>query len=204
MRQESRTIRQQEDITMASTVLIIRHAEKPDQDHSAVNGSGAADSKSLTPRGWQRAGVWVEMLAPSLGQPLALPKPTAIFASAPATHSEIAAGQGGSRSQRPLETVSPLAAKLGLDIDLRFGKGKEADLANAISTIAGVVLVCWQHEDIAAIAQALAPPVHGAPTHWPGDCFNVIFRFDRPTAEAAWAFRQIAPVMLDGDRSQPL
>ena len=28
---------------MASTVLIIRHAEKPDQDHSAVNGSGVPD-----------------------------------------------------------------------------------------------------------------------------------------------------------------
>jgi hypothetical protein len=204
MRQESRTIRQQEDITMASTVLIIRHAEKPDQDHSAVNGSGAPDAKSLTPRGWQRAGVWVEMFAPSLGQPLALPKPTAIFASAPATHSEIAAGQGGSKSQRPLETVSSLAAKLKVNIDLRFAKGKEAGLANAVSTTEGVVLVCRQHEDIAAIAQALVPVVPGIPTHWPGDCFNVIFRFDRQTAAAAWTFQQIVPVMLDGDRSQPL
>jgi hypothetical protein len=144
------------------------------------------------------------MFAPSLGQPLVLPKPTAIFASAPATHSEIAAGQGGSKSQRPLETVSSLAAKLKVNIDLRFAKGKEAGLANAVSTTEGVVLVCWQHEDIAAIAQALVPVVPGIPTHWPGDCFNVIFRFDRQTAAAAWTFQQIVPVMLDGDRSQPL
>jgi hypothetical protein len=32
----------------------------------------------------------------------------------------------------------------------------------------------------------------------------VIFRFDWQTATAAWTFQQIVPVMLDGDRSQPL
>ena len=94
--------------------------------------------------------------------------------------------------------------KLGIDVDLRFVKGQEADLAAALSRIDGVTLVCWQHEDIAAIANALIPQPRGVPDHWPGDCCNVVFCFDRAEAGAAWTFQQFVPVMLKGDRSTPL
>jgi hypothetical protein len=146
----------------------------------------------------------MELFAPSIAQRPELPKPTAVFASGPASHSEIAAGKGGSKSRRPLDTVSPLAAKLGIEVDLRFGKGKETDLANTISTAEGVVLVCWQHEDIVAIAKALAPDESRIPAHWPGDCFNVVFRFDRRAGGSPWAFQQVVPVMLEGDRTAQL
>ncbi|MFL9910329.1 hypothetical protein [Paraburkholderia sp. RL17-337-BIB-A] len=182
------------------TVLIIRHAEKPEAGgDSGIDGSGAPDSRSLTPRGWQRAGVWAELFAPSLGHAGVLPKPAVVFASAPATHSEISAGNSGSKSRRPLETVSPLAAKLGIEVNLNFGKGQEIDLATAISQLGGVTLVCWQHEDIANIATALAPTVGNIPSHWPGDRFNVVFRFTRPGNEVPWNFNQVTPVMLQGD-----
>jgi hypothetical protein len=184
------------------TLLIIRHAEKPEAGgDSGVDPTGASDPKSLTPRGWQRAGTWAELFIPSLGQRSPLPEPAAIFASAPASHAEIKAGAGGSKSRRPLETVTLLAAKLGVQIDLRFGKGNETGLAAAVSQVAGVVLVCWQHEDIVAIANALTPAPSGIPVNWPGDRFNVIFRFDRSDAGSPWIFQQIVPVMLDGDPS---
>jgi hypothetical protein len=187
------------------TILIMRHADKPEPDgDGGVDAVGVPDKKSLTPRGWQRAGIWVELFAPSLGQQRVLPKPTAIFASAPASKAEIAAGNGGSKSRRPLETISQLAAKLGIDVDLRFAKGQEANLAAALSVMDGVTLVCWQHEDIAAIASALSPQPQGVPGKWPGDCFNVVFCFDRSEAGAAWTFQQVVPVMLKGDRSTPL
>ncbi len=187
------------------TILIIRHAEKPDADgDGGVDATGTPDPRSLTPRGWQRAGAWTELFAPSLGTPQALPRPTAMFASAPSGHADMAARGGGSKSRRPLETVSPLAAKLGIEIDLRFAKGEEADLAEAISAIEGVVLVCWQHEDIAAIANALTPRPQGVPQHWPGDCFNVVFKFARPDDASPWNFQQIVPVMLDGDKAEPI
>jgi hypothetical protein len=193
---------------MADTILIIRHAEKPEEGgDSAVDASGAPDSKSLTPRGWQRSGAWAELFAPSLGQQRVLPKLTAVFASAPASHKEIAAGNGGSKSRRPLETVTPLAAKLGIQVDLRYGKGNEADLATTISTTKGVVLVCWQHEDIVAIATAIVPldsKGPGIPAQWPGTCFNVIFRFDRSDSVSPWVFQQVVPVMLNGDGSGQL
>ena len=132
------------------------------------------------------------------------PKPAAIFASAPASKAEIAAGNGGSKSRRPLETISLLAEKLDIDVDLRFSKGQEADLAATISGVDGVVLVCWQHEDIADIANALSPKPQGIPDKWPGDCFNVVFCFERPDSASPWSFRQIVPVMLKGDRSTPI
>lgn len=182
------------------TVLIIRHAEKPDPGgDDGIDGSGTPDPKSLTPRGWQRAGAWVEMFAPSLSSPAALPKPAAIFASAPATHAEIAVGNSGSKSRRPLETVTPLAAKLGIQVNLGFKKGQESELAAAVSTTNGIALICWQHEDIAAIATALAPHVGSIPGNWPGDRFNLIFKLTRSGHNGDWAFSQLAPVMLQGD-----
>ncbi len=42
----------------AQTILIIRHAEKPVQNGAyGVDESGAADTESLTPAGWQRRGM---------------------------------------------------------------------------------------------------------------------------------------------------
>ena len=188
--------------TSPQTVLIIRHAEKPVSGDGGVDASGVNSNPSLTPRGWQRAGVWAELFAPSLGQPPALPAPQAIFASAPRSHAEVATDQGGSKSSRPLETVTPLADKLATKVDIRFTKGKEADLAAAVAQTGGVSLVCWQHQDIGAITKALAPDAEDIPSHWPGDCFNVVFRFDRPDQASPWTFQQIVPVMLKGDKPE--
>jgi hypothetical protein len=116
----------------------------------------------------------------------------------------MATGRDARKSRRSLETVTPLAAKLGLPIDLRFGKGKEIDLATSISGTNGVVLVCWQHENIVAIAKALAPKVAGIPDGWPSSCFNVVFKLYRADSSARWNFDQVVPQMLTGDRSLPI
>ena len=189
----------------AQTILIIRHGEKPEPGGAkGIDETGTPDDKSLTPRGWQRAGAWAELFVPSLGAASALPKPGSIFASAPTSHAEIKAGQGGSKSRRPLETVSSLALKVPTAVDQRFSRGQEAELASTIAEIDGVVLVCWQHEGIASIATAIAPAAQGIPAGWPGDRFNVIFRLDRPDKNSAWAFKQIVPVMLRGDKSEEI
>jgi hypothetical protein len=181
------------------TILIIRHAEKPANGSAfGVDAVGNPDAKSLTPLGWQRAGAWTALFAPALGQPAALPRPTAIFASALARREELEKGVGG-RSRRPLETVMGLAAHLGLAIDQSVTKGQERDLAAALARIEGVALVCWQHETIAAIVRALAPQAP-APETWPGDRFNVVFHLARKDRTAAWRFSQLAPIMLAGDK----
>jgi hypothetical protein len=186
----------------AQTILIIRHAEKPEPDEaSGIDETGGPDGKSLTPQGWQRAGAWAELFVPSLGTPTALPTPDFIFASAPAGPADVEEDKTGSKSRRPLETVTPLALKAGKTIDQGFTKGDEVALAKALSQTAGVSLVCWQHEDITRIAMAIAPDVQGIPAVWPGDRFNVLYRLDRPDTNSVWTFRQVVPVMLKGDES---
>jgi len=68
---------------MASqTILIIRHAEKPEPGGDiGINSQGQPDKESLTPRGWQRAGAWVQLFAPPSGQNALLPQPNALFAA---------------------------------------------------------------------------------------------------------------------------
>src|SRR5258708_1434827 len=186
------------------TILIIRHADKPiEGSEGGVDAAGLPDPRSLTPRGWQRAGAWAALLVPALivpapgAQPI-LPRPTAIFASALAKRPD-----GGGRSRRPLETVIPMAARLGLEIDQSFTKGMESALAVAISNIDGVVLVSWQHEHIATIARALAPGAPNIPAAWPADRFNVLFRFDRDGPQFDWIFEQFSPVMVAGCSPDP-
>lgn len=183
------------------TILIIRHAEKPvPNGASGVNESGASDRRSLTPKGWQRAGSWAELFVPSLGSASRLPRPDFIFASEPSGHQDND-DVTGSKSRRPVETVTPLALKLDKPIDQCFTKGGEANLANTLSQAIGVCLVCWQHEDIARIATAIAPDVQGIPADWPDDRFNVAYRLDRADADSRWTFHQIVPRMLQGDSS---
>jgi hypothetical protein len=185
---------------VSQTIFIIRHAEKAEAgSESGVDADGNADEKSLTPRGWQRAGAWAQLFLPALAQPSALPTPTALYASAPMKKSEIALANAGSRSRRSLETLTPLAAMLGKLISTDFCRGQEVQLAAAISNLVGVSLVCWQHEDIGTIARSLNPTPHGLPENWPKDRFNVMFRFDRADGGTAWSFRQIVPVLLAGD-----
>src|SRR4029077_18438082 len=59
------------------------------------------------------AGCWTELFVPSLGGNAVLPRPQAIFASAPASAHDFAADGVGSKNRRPLETVSR-AAKIRL------------------------------------------------------------------------------------------
>jgi hypothetical protein len=184
----------------SQTILIIRHADKPaDVGPAGVDAEGANDDKSLTPFGWERAGVWAELFSPSLGGRSPIGQPTAVFASAPATEHERATGGGGSKSRRPVETVTATAGKLGLNLNLQFSKGDETALAAQLTKTPGLTLVCWQHEDIVAIVQAIAPKTAGIPAAWPGDRFNVVFRLQRDDEGAPWTFSQIVPVMLPGD-----
>ena len=59
-----------------------------------------------------------------------------------------------------------------------------------------------QHDDIPTISRALAPDLKDIPVVWPGDRFNVIFRFRRPDGNAPWSFDQVVPVMLQGDKPE--
>src|SRR5438067_4510936 len=97
-----------------AVILLIRHAEKPDGSGKpyGITIDGERSNGSLTVRGWNRAGALVELFAPAAGQPMrsGLDRPSAVYAAAP----------DGDKSQRPSQTVTPLAARLGVTMNTSY------------------------------------------------------------------------------------
>jgi hypothetical protein len=79
--------------TAPSVVFLMRHAEKP-----------AGKESDFSPQGFRRAQV-----LPTLFVAGGLPKPDAIFATAPSKH-----------SNRPIKTVTPLAQALNIKINADY------------------------------------------------------------------------------------
>jgi hypothetical protein len=122
--------------------------------------------------------------------------PTRIYAADPADAEE------GRPSQRPFETIKPLADRLKLTPIIRWGPGGEAKLAMDIDGFTGVALVCWEHKAIiASLLPALlaGQQIPDMPAKWDGARFDVVLRLDRPGPAIPWSFRQLFPRLLDGD-----
>ncbi len=190
----------------ATEILLLRHAEKPGESGQDVGlgPDGRPDPKSLTVRGWQRAGGLAALLAPgALAQPASpvprLPRPDRIHASA--------FRKNGGHSRRPEQTVLPLAAKLEQVVDLRWALHGEDAFGAALSAQAGVVLVCWQHQGLPALARAVAAPqrLPELPDGWtwPKTRFDVIWSLRRERPGDVWRFSQHCQLLLAGDHAQP-
>lgn len=176
-------------------IMIIRHAEKPAGSGAprGIDADGNADPHSLTIGGWTRAGALVELFAPGAGNVRpGLARPTAIYA----------AGGTGGEGQRPRETVSPLAARLGLPVTTTFAKGGEAALAAEVARRGGVTLISWQHEEIPALATAVGTVDPAPPKSWPDNRFDVVWVL-APTG-AGWSFTQVPQLLLAGDSADPI
>ena len=74
--------------------------------------------------------------------------------------------------------------------------------ASVVSSYSGVVLICWEHDHIPALASSL-PVVQGTaiPQTWPGDRFDVIWTFTLGPAAAPvqYTFGQVPQQLLSGD-----
>lgn len=134
-----------------SRIMIIRHAEKPPDppnktgpwDVQANGQSGGG--KSLIVPGWQRAGALNAFFAPFKSKPSApkIKTPGYIYAANPK-----------GETNRPWETVTPLAAWLGykqgtqqFNVSYDVGGG-EKKLVKSVLALSGVVLICWEHDNI--------------------------------------------------------
>jgi phosphohistidine phosphatase SixA len=119
------------------TVLVIRHAEKPDGDADA----------HLSPAGRRRADALTGLFRRTAARPDPFPAPDFV----------LAAGRS-KRSNRCAETVAPLAKELGLDIDDRIDSDDVGRVAAELGKprYAGrAVLVCWHHGKIPELLHAL-------------------------------------------------
>lgn len=168
-----------------SQVLIIRHGEKlGSADNDAEGGP------NLSPRGSARA-----MALPSLFVPVEPQTDCALAAAASSvtgTYGEVAikgtsprfcmpafvfATQASAHSKRPVETVSPLLGAFNLPLDDSHSDNDYCRVAHDIldhSKYAGtVVLVCWHHGNIPALAEALGV---SQPPSWPGTVFDRVWQ----------------------------
>jgi hypothetical protein len=142
-----------------ATVLIIRHAEKPD--------SGAG----LAPAGEARAQAYVGYF-----QHLRLNgvefRPDTLVATADSKN-----------SARERLTLEPLSKALGLPLDLRFGNKDIPGLVHALATEphGKSVLIAWHHGTLPQIIEALGGDPHAvlADGYWPDSAFNyvIVLRF---------------------------
>lgn len=191
-----------------NTIFVIRHAEKPDDDDAGIDVNGSEDKESLIVQGWQRAGA----LAVFFGSTQGLPAPNQIYASAAEKRKDNEASPTekhkdpdkiGSKSKRPTETVTPLAAKLKHTINADYTVGQESGLVNAVTALDGITLVAWQHEAIPKIASLILGTSKGVPSPWPGDRFDVVWRFTSSGSDG-WTFDQVCQQVLAGDSDQPI
>lgn len=182
----------------ATKIMLIRHAEKPPSSPPphGVNNNGDHDAESLIVQGWQRAGALVVLFAPSVGplQNAEIATPATIYASQVAK---------GSDSERPQETVSPLIAKLGssVAVNFNFPKGQEQDVANSAMGSTGVVLVCWEHQNIPLITKwfPISPNnPNPVPTGWPDGRYDVVWVFDLDSS-GGYCFYEEPQLLLAGD-----
>lgn len=179
---------------MSPKIMVIRHAEQPADPGppTGVDVTSAADAESLIVQGWQRAGALASLFAPSFGplQNTGLATPRFAFTSAVKHYSD---------SQRPMETLIPLCAKLGLMMNAAHAKDDYATMVPAAQACAGPVIICWQHQDIPAIANQILGNSTTAPQTWPGTRFDVVWVFDWNAAQNAYSFSQVPQCLLAGD-----
>ena len=110
---------------------------------------------------------------------------------------------GKTAAHRTYQTIQGLSGRLGLAIVSAFAEGQEPQLAaSVVSGYSGVVLICWEHDHIPALASSL-PAVPGTviPQKWPGGRFDVIWTFTlvRGAAPARYSFGQVPQRLLSGD-----
>lgn len=174
------------------TVMIIRHAEKPGEawPGPGLTEDGETNARALVIRGWERAGAWAALFGSGLGG-ADYPTPEVLFAARPE----------GSASRRSADTLQPLAARLGLTLDLAFAQDEEGRLMDRVLGLGGVVLISWEHRMIGEGILPRIPVEPGVvlPAQWPKDRYDIVLRFDRRAGADRFAFRQLCPRLLSGD-----
>jgi phosphohistidine phosphatase SixA len=136
-------------------ILLMRHAEKPEDDHIP----------DLAAAGFKRAENLAKYILTQYG------RPDYIFASA-----------NSKKSSRPYETALPLSRETGVPIDLSF-KDKDyerlAELLRRDTRFAGkLIVVVWHHGNIPDFAEALHARDGDYPEDWNSKVYNQFLQLE--------------------------
>jgi hypothetical protein len=174
------------------TLYLIRHGEKLGDPGDDKDGG-----PHLSVRGSARAAALPSLFMPVPSAPLQFPSCDLTGGSADFTTSYqlinlqqpsaprfqtpdfILAAKPDGKSQRPSETITPLATALGLTPNTKHANDDYRAVADAVTTdgqYAGkVVLICWHHGNLQNLAEAIgADDV----TKWPSTVFDELWEID--------------------------
>lgn len=132
-------------------IILMRHADKTEDP----------SDEDLSDAGWARAQHLATYIPETFG------KPDVIIATAQSKHSD-----------RPKDTIKPLAEVLGVKIQDYFGNKEFGDLVDEIFNDPDyknkTIVICWHHSKLPAIAALLGAPAGSYPDPWPADAYNLI------------------------------
>lgn len=161
---------------MPSKIILIRHGEEP-----TVGDEGT----ELSPIGWERAA--------------GLPQ---LFRNEKITHLIALNPHKKKGSIRSIQTLQPISQALGLKIQTPFTRDEVADLVHTLAEspeLEGqVVLVAWQHETLAAIANQLGA---NAPAKWGGKVFDRYWVLESKNGRIT-SFKNLPQRLLPGDSNE--
>lgn len=167
-------------VTRPKAVLLIRHAEKP----------ADANDTGLSPAGRQRAETLHELFTKSEARPDPLPTPDIIIAT-----------RASKRSNRPADTVTPLAGRLKLEVRCDYVNDdyvKQAAALLADPRYAGkTVLVSWHHGTLPEFAASLGAT--GVPAKWGDDVYDRVWVVTFDDAGPAKPLTQLRQTLMPGD-----
>ena len=156
-------------------VLIIRHAEKPEETDGVKN-------PDLAPQGFQRADALAKVI------PAHFPRPDFLIATK--------RSQG---SNRPIETITPLSQALGEPIEADFKDADVDEVAREVLTdprfTGKVVLIAWHHGKIPELAQDLG--ASNVPDKWNPDVFDRVWEITYGKGAPIW--QNLPQKALPGD-----
>jgi hypothetical protein len=176
-----------------SLVIALRHGEKPadaehegaalDQAGPGLDTHGQRNRSSLTLRGWQRSGALAGTRVCGLLTP-----PTAPITILVPRYRH-------TKHHRSYQTMRALADRLATPVEDRCGAGDVDGLERHVLQADGIVVVCWEHDPLVALARRLSTT---APEAWPEGRFDVLWLLRR-TVNDEFDFEQRWQNLLVGD-----
>ncbi|KAH6672359.1 putative phosphoglycerate mutase family protein [Halenospora varia] len=157
-------------VSAQSTVYLIRHGEKPPNDGNGLSALGQQRAQCLR-------GVFGNSSQYNIGY---------IMAQTPKSN--------GKRT-RPLETVQPVAADLGLSVDTSCDRDDAPCVANVVSGLNARgfnknILICWEHDNLSNLVAALGA---ANPPTYPDGSFNLIWTDPKPYSSVTSVTSEMCP-----------
>ncbi len=166
------------EVSGPAQVIVIRHGEKPPVGNH-LNDRGRARAQAL---------VGFFKNSPEATQ---YGTPAAIYAMKPSSDDG---------SFRPIETVTPLAQSLGLQIIEDYAKKDGLAMIQAIMSNANyagkMILICWEHHDIVNLVHDLG--WDSGPDTWKGDVFDRAWVLNFENGKPV-SFKDVPEHILPGD-----